>query len=223
MRYAILDHEEQVSPENWRERLVVRNDGEDGLTKEGPDLEDAVGPDRDDDLQSVFDDRSHELNRPASLHRPSLFDVQFGAVALAAGVVWEQLREVTGTVVVRSIQMERIEVSNYASDDPSEIAEGTVHFRAEMEAVWPNYRRAQVTIPVEIRDGRPRHFLVFVDPSGRRYALTKDAVNRYMAIKEWYNDRRQPDVGLALIDRVQQTDFPYTRTRHRMVWDIGMV
>ena len=210
MEYVFAGPDVPDDLEDWEDDLVVRRDEPDGFEKHSPE----------ETLATVFVEGHEELFHPPERHRPGLFDVQIGAVALAASVLWEELHPTFGAVMIRNIQLERVQIDKYSTLDPSEIEDGIVWFRYEIEASYPQYRRAMVTTPVKITDGRPHRGLCFIDTKGRRSVLSKEAFERYMGVKEWFTLSRPPDVGLALIDRVEHTDFP-SYMRSRMTWDVG--
>jgi hypothetical protein len=198
------------SIDDWENELIVRDDGEDGFEKRSPD----------EVLGSVFVEGHDELYHPPERFRPSLFDIQIGSVALAANALWEELHTVTGAVLIRHIQLERIDVAKYSALDPSVIEEGTITFRCEVEATYPQYRRASITVPVRIVDGAASRGLFFLGAGERKRVLSKEGLEQYMTVKPWFTISRPPDVGLAEIDRVVHTDYPsYMRSRY--TWDIG--
>jgi hypothetical protein len=203
----------QEDLDDWEDELVVRyeeDDKEPGFQKEGPDT--ALG--------RLFVEGHPTLFHPPEEHRPGLFDVQMGAIALAAHKVWDELLPALGMVQIRHLQLEKVAVERYSSIDPSEIEDGEVLFRVEAEATYPQYRRSALNIPVKIVGGRARGGLMFVDNKGRKWPLTKEAMERYLGVKDWFVLSREPTVPIAQIDRVVHTDYPYYM-RSRLMWDIG--
>lgn len=204
MEYSFAEH----PLDDWEDDLVVRLDEDDGIKKESPEE------------ISLVNKSNHELFTPPEQYRPMLFDIQIAAVALAADKLWQELRPVFGAVIVRNIQLEKIHVDKYSAIDPSEIEKGAVIFRFEAEANYPQYRRAMLTVNVPIVNGRAREGLFFTDSKGSERVLSKEAMEKFMGIKEWFTLSRPGDVEIGQIDRVEHTDYPsYMRTRY--TWDIG--
>jgi len=196
-----------LAEEEWMDELIYDppSEHEDDIIKEEQDPLTGLGrllPHAD-----TYEGHS-ELFHPSEPHRPTLFDTQLGAVAMAAEKVWEEITPLIGMVMVKHLQLEKIAVDSYDKHDPSQIDTGEVVFVFEVEATVPQYRRGKVAIHVPFRGGKPQSSLTFRGPDGKQYLLRPETIAEYLNVDPYFRMSRPSSVPLSQIDRLESNDYP---------------